>query len=177
MTHAPLLSLSHFELNVSDLPAMEDFYTRVLGFVITDRGAGGGGLVFLSRNPGEHHQVVLNPGHGGEPAATRVDHLSFRVDSLDSLRRVHASLLENGVEVDTVSHGTTWSLYFRDPESNRLEVFVDTPWHVAQPLRFPIDLTMSDEALTAWTESKIKALPDFSSAQSWRTRHASRFED
>ena len=32
------LSMSHIGLYVHDLPKMEDFYTRVLGFTVTDRG-------------------------------------------------------------------------------------------------------------------------------------------
>ena len=32
------LSMSHIGLYVHDLPTMEDFYTRVLGFTVTDRG-------------------------------------------------------------------------------------------------------------------------------------------
>ena len=32
------LSFSHLGIHVSDLPRMEDFYTRVLGFTVTDRG-------------------------------------------------------------------------------------------------------------------------------------------
>jgi catechol-2,3-dioxygenase len=66
-----------------------------------------------------------------------------------------------------VSHGTTWSVYFRDPEGNRLELFADTPWHVAQPLRFPIDLTMADDELIRWTERKISALANFQPAEGW----------
>jgi catechol 2,3-dioxygenase-like lactoylglutathione lyase family enzyme len=34
------LSMSHIGLYVHDLPRMEDFYTRVLGFTVTARCAG-----------------------------------------------------------------------------------------------------------------------------------------
>ena len=47
------------------------------------------------------------------------------------------------------------SLYFNDPDGNGLEVFWDTPWHVAQPQGQPWDITMSkDEALT-WVEASF----------------------
>ena len=36
-----------------------------------------------------------------------------------------------------MSHGNTLSIYFNDPEGNGLEVFWDTPWHVAQPKANP----------------------------------------
>ena len=42
---------------------MEDFYTRVLGLSVTDRATiRGADVVFLSRNPDEHHQIVLVSG-------------------------------------------------------------------------------------------------------------------
>ncbi|MGC9491473.1 VOC family protein, partial [Vibrio genomosp. F10] len=53
----PNIQLSHIELYVQDLAKMEDFYKSKLGFVVTDRGEGQNGMVFLSRNPEEHHQI------------------------------------------------------------------------------------------------------------------------
>ena len=47
---------SHMGLSVKDMVKMEDFYTRVLGFTVTDRGnAGGMKLVFLSRDQLDLH--------------------------------------------------------------------------------------------------------------------------
>ena len=55
------ISFSHFGIHVTDLPLMEEFYTRVIGLVVTDRGPlrDGSTLAFLSRDPDEHHQMVL----------------------------------------------------------------------------------------------------------------------
>ena len=50
--------LSHVGLYVHDVPKMIDFYTKTLGFVVSD-GAEDGRITFLSRNPSDHHQVVL----------------------------------------------------------------------------------------------------------------------
>src|SRR6516162_4793559 len=55
--------LSHVGLYVSDVPKMIDFYTKVLGFVVSD-GAPDGRITFLSRNPSDHHQVVRPISHG-----------------------------------------------------------------------------------------------------------------
>ncbi len=157
----PDIALAHFELFVRDLARMERFYTEALGFEVNDRGEKPGGLVFLSRNPAEHHQLVLNPDAARRPAASPLDHISFRVAALADLRRFHAALAGVAGDLETVSHGNAWSIYFRDPEGNRLELFVDTPWEVAQPCRFEIDLGLSDEALAATTEARIRALPGF----------------
>ena len=157
----PNISLSHFELFVDDTARMEEFYTRCLGFVVTDRGEGKDAMVFLSRNPEEHHQLVLNPRNSDIEIESPIDHISFRVDSITSLRVFHQSLLSNSTLLQTVSHGNTWSIYFRDPEDNRLELFTDTPWHVNQPCRFEIDLAMSNEELLEFTERKIRDFPGF----------------
>ena len=164
----PNISLSHFEIYVDDVAIVEDFYTRHLGFVVTDRGEGENGMVFLSRNPSEHHQLVLNPRQGYKTIKSPVDHISFRIDSMADLRVFYKSLLCSSTALQTVSHGTTWSIYFRDPEGNRLELFTDTPWHVNQPCRFEINFELSNKELLEFTEHKIKDLPGFRKVETWR---------
>ncbi len=163
--------LSHFELYVRDTVSMEEFYTSYLGFVVTDRGEGKNAMVFLSRNPAEHHQLVLNPRQSHKAVESPVDHISFRIDSIANLRVFHKALLSSSTTFETVSHGTTWSIYFRDPEENRLELFTDTPWHVNQPCRFEINLELSDEKLLEFTEQTIKDLPGFRAVEDWRQSH------
>lgn len=171
----PNISLSHFELYVRDVAIMEEFYTRHLGFVVTDRGEGKEAMVFLSRNPHEHHQLVLNPRQSDNPTESPVDHISFRVDSITDLRQFHTALVSSSTILQTVSHGTTWSLYFRDPEENRLELFTDTPWHVNQPCRFEVNFELSNEELLEFTELKIKDLPGFVEVRDWRKSHIKSF--
>lgn len=167
------MSLSHFELYARDLVRMEGFYTRILGFVVTDRGEGPDALVFLSRNPHEHHQLVLNPRPSRHASGSPLDHISFRVGSLGDLRVIHSALkAASDTSVEAVSHGTTWSVYFRDPEGNRLEVFTDTPWYVSQPCRFAIDLELGDDDLHAYTEKRIRDLPGFKPIEEWKRSHA-----
>jgi catechol-2,3-dioxygenase len=168
----PNISLSHFELYVDDVSSMEEFYTRFLGFVVTDRGEGKDAMVFLSRNPDEHHQLVLNPRQTHITIESPVDHISFRLDSITNLRVFYKALQSSAAKLQTVSHGTTWSIYFRDPEGNRLELFTDTPWHVNQPCRFEIDFELSNDALLEFTEHKIKDLPGFAEVDNWRELHS-----
>ena len=63
----PGFNFSHFGMYANDIAKQEDFYARVLDFTVTDRGQlpGPNGpmeLVFLSRDPDEHHQIVLISG-------------------------------------------------------------------------------------------------------------------
>jgi catechol-2,3-dioxygenase len=170
-------AVSHLEFRVRDVAAMEAFYTGALGFTVTDRGEGPDGMVFLSRSADEHHQLVLNP--VGDKAGTpdRLDHVAFRVNSLDQLRRFHSALKEaSAARLETVSHGNTWSVYFLDPEGNRLELFVDTPWHVDQPARFAIDLSLTDDELAAATEAEIRKRKGFRGMDAWRNEHRERID-
>jgi catechol-2,3-dioxygenase len=60
-------------------------------------------------------------------------------------------------------------VYFRDPEGNRIELFVDTPWYVAQPIRIPMDMALADDALWKWAEKTARALPGYKPVEEWRT--------
>ena len=167
----PSLSLSHLELYVRDLKSLEQFYTGCLGFVVTDRGEGNEGMVFLSRNPAEHHQLVLKHQPARMASNIPMDHISFRVQSLSDLRHFHLSLSAAEIPFESVSHGTTWSLYVRDPEANRVEIFTDTPWYVHQPRKFKVDFGLSDEELHAVTRDKVSKMPGFCLAEDWRSTH------
>jgi catechol 2,3-dioxygenase len=72
------------------------------------------------------------------------------------------------------THGNAISIYFRDPEGNRLEVFWDTPWHCEQPLREPIDLDQSDEAVQSQAETLARSRPNFQSRIQWQAEMSRR---
>ena len=180
MNIVPRLAFSHIGFAVRDLDAMADFYSRVLGFVITDRGgldtpAGRVDLVFLSRDPREHHQVVLASGRPPDARYNNINQISFRVDDVAALRAMHARIQGEAVtEIAPVSHGNALSVYFRDPEGNRIELFMDTPWYVDQPLRVPMDMSLSDDELMRWAETTARELAGFRPVEEWRSELARR---
>jgi catechol-2,3-dioxygenase len=149
---------------------MEDFYTRVLGFTVTDRGVlGTTELVFLSRDPKDHHQIVLASGRPADAGFNSINQISFRVQNLAALREFHGRVSMEGVkDLAPVSHGNALSVYFRDPEGNRIELFMDTPWYVEQPVRVPIDMALPDKELWAWAEADARKRPGFRPAEQWR---------
>jgi len=171
MTSVPPLSFSHMGIFVTDPARMEDFYTRVLGFAVTDRGElGPTALVFLSREPKEHHQMVLASGRPGAAGFNPINQISFRMAEFAGLREMHRRLQQESVtEIAPVSHGNALSVYFRDPEGNRIELFVDTPWYVQQPLRIPMDMKLSDAEIWAWAEREARKLPGFGPVEKWRS--------
>ena len=79
MNHIPDAQLTHVGLFVHDLESMAGFYASVFGMVRTDEGSNyrGDRVVFLSRSPQEHHQLVLAAGRG----AGQADRKSTRLNS------------------------------------------------------------------------------------------------
>ena len=170
MNEAPKMAFAHMGIFVVDMAAMVEFYTRVLGFCITDRARIRGlDVTFLSRDPEEHHQVVLVPGRDPAHAST-VNQISFRVVSFPELRRIHARLVADAApSLNPTNHGGSWSIYFADPEGNRIELFVQTEWYVP-PVSIPLDLGLSDEAIYRLTQEMVEAAPGHMPRSLWHER-------
>ena len=180
----PRLRFSHFGLSVQDIDAMERFYCDVMGFTVTDRGqALGFDLVFLSRDPDDHHQIVLATGKPANiPPNTvnpmfgpAINQISFWVDGLSELRLLHGKLLDAGVKpITPIDHGLAWSLYFPDPEGNNLEAFVDTPWYIQQPFAEPLDMSLDDDTLVKRTHELCRRSKGYRPYADWRAEIAAK---
>lgn len=172
------LEFSHVGLFVTDLDKMADFYHRVLGFPITDRGfLGEAELVFFSRDPRDHHQIVLVAGRPPGLPDRIVNQVSFRAGSLAELQRFYRRVVEERVnDLVPICHGNAWSVYFRDPEGNRIEVFVDTDWYIHQPIREVIDLGLPEAEIRRRTEAFCRGKPGFKPIGEWRAEVARQIE-
>ncbi|OVZ56884.1 glyoxalase [Pigmentiphaga sp. NML080357] len=172
------LAFSHLGLFVRDIDAVANFYKTVLRFTETDRGnLGHARLIFLSRDPSEHHQIVLVSGRPEELRFNVVNQISFRVPDLATLRRFHELLVAAGVDdIQPVTHGNAVSIYCRDPEGNRLEIFMDTDWYCEQPLREPVDFRDSDEEIMRKAEAIARRYPRFQPRAEWQARIAKLME-
>jgi catechol 2,3-dioxygenase-like lactoylglutathione lyase family enzyme len=170
MPELPKWELSHIGLFVNDMDRMREFYTRLLGFKVMDAGdlKNGRRLTFLSKDPKDHHQIVLVTGR--EPGTrSTVNQITYRVASLKEVRAMYELALANHAEgVDPVDHGNAWSVYFLDPEGNRLEFFCDTPWYVAQPHRVALDFSLSDDEIAEATRKGIANDPSTQPFAEWR---------
>ena len=168
MNQLPQMAFSHIGLYVTDMASMVSFYTGVLGFSVTDRARiRENDVVFLSRSPDEHHQIVLVPGRASQSPST-VNQISFRVIALAELRRVHAQLVELGVSgINPTNHGGSWSVYFSDPEENRIELLAQTPWYVP-PISVSLDLSLSDAEIYSLTKAMVEETPGHMLRTRWR---------
>jgi catechol 2,3-dioxygenase len=162
---APRLNLCHTGIFVTDLDRMVDFYTKALGLTLTDRGRGhtfDTEIAFLSADPEKHHQVALATGRPKDATFSTVMQTSFMVETLDDLRTVRAAALAHGATaMRATNHGNAWSIYFKDPEGNLVEVYLDTPFHVPQPHGEPLDLDASDAEILRVTEAACRKDPGF----------------
>lgn len=118
--------LNHAVLYVRDAARAAAFYRDVLGFrpVVDLPGA-----VFLQA-PGstnDHDLGVFSIGDGAGPstagrATVGLYHLAWEVDTLDELERLAGVLSAAGSLVGASDHGTSKSLYAKDPDGIEFEV-------------------------------------------------------
>jgi len=180
MSKLPAAELCHFGLYAHDLERMVDFYTRAFGLVVTDRGRSPRGfdIAFLSGRPDEHHQLAIAAGRPKEATFSTINQVSFRLGSLDDLKRYHEWLVNERVrDLEARNHGNAWSVYFSDPEGNRMEVYCPTPWYVSQPFGEPLDLSQSSDAILAKTETMVRQDPTCQPLSEWSAGMRKRLHD
>ena len=121
--------LAHVVYMTSRFDEMIDWYETVFEAEVQYRNPA---LAFLTFDD-EHHRFafanmsVINPsGAAGELASgIGVNHVGYTYASLGDLLETYARLKELGVAPYwRVHHGVTLSLYYRDPDGNRMELQV-----------------------------------------------------
>ena len=175
-TNHPDAQLTHVGVLVNDMKAMVGFYTDVIGMTVVDEGEHlGRYLTFLSRSPYEHHQLVLITGRNAPDDVRLLGQVSFRVQGLPQLRAFHALAAAAGAAgLEARNHGNSWSIYFADPEGNKIEMYCTTPFHTRQPWRVALDLALTDEQIVVETQRVIAAEAEWETVEQWRQRIAER---
>jgi catechol 2,3-dioxygenase-like lactoylglutathione lyase family enzyme len=126
------MKLAHIVFKTPRIAEMIDWYTTVLDAVVvfTDKR-----IAFLTYDQ-EHHRIALIK----VPRLLRipglvwkvhrkffgVDHVAFTYEQLPDLIAAHRRLADAGIEpVWCINHGPTTSMYYEDPDGNRIELQVD----------------------------------------------------
>jgi len=119
--------LGHIVLKVRDVQRSREFYTRALGLKVAHEDLTRG-TAFLSFGR-EHHELALFQLASGEtPGATQpgMHHMAWQLGSFEELQAAHRELGQLGISVEaTVEHNVTRSVYFPDPDGNRVELYCD----------------------------------------------------
>jgi catechol-2,3-dioxygenase len=123
-----IFQLNHAVLFVDDLTASVEFYSDVLGFEpIQDRGGIPGAAFLRAADSTNDHDLGLFEIPGCGPslagrATVGLYHLAWEVDSLGTLEIIQTRLSEAGALVGATDHGTTKSLYGKDPSGLEFEI-------------------------------------------------------
>ena len=121
--------IDHAAISVRDLETSLKFYTEVLGLKITEReyqkpgvehflDCGTSLIGLIQGDPGGEKHFLQDAGLGG-------NHVSFRVPTRDFDHAVEELKKRNVVITFEKKREKSWSVYFLDPDGNKLEL---TAW-------------------------------------------------
>lgn len=117
--------LAHVVCVTAQLQVMRAWYMKVLNAQVSVENEQ---LCFL-RYDEEHHRIGLIRADGLAPMKEQqasVHHYAFTYHNLPELFGTYQRLKDEGIEPFwCINHGPTTSLYYKDPDGNRLELQVD----------------------------------------------------
>jgi catechol 2,3-dioxygenase len=129
--------LGHIVLKVRDAQASKDFYMKTLGLKLAHEDLERG-TVFLSFGEQHHDLALFEPASGAAPdrAQPGLHHSAWQLGSFEELQAAYRELKAMGVAVEsTVEHNVTRSVYFPDPDGNRVELYCDMVEHGFEAMR------------------------------------------
>ncbi len=126
----PVTRLNHAVLYVSNVQRSVDFYCGVMGFepvAMLPKGFHGAAFLKAPGTTNDHDLGLFEVGSSAAPSGAGVGqvgmyHLAWEVDTLAELSRLAERLTEAGALVGASDHGTTKSLYAKDPDGLEFEV-------------------------------------------------------
>jgi len=123
-----IVKMGHAVMIVEDVERSVEFYTRVMGFKVSDvypESMQKGKMVFMRFND-DHHGIGLVGTAKGPSRHEELHHMAFEVATIDEVFKIRDHLEAHGVQVDFDGRrraGAQVSVEFRDPDGHRLEVF------------------------------------------------------
>ena len=123
-----LNKIGHVVLRVTDLERSVEFYTKILGFKVSDVYPDtmvDGRMVFMRCNA-DHHGVALVGGASEKYQGRELHHMAFEVSTIDEVLRARDHLREHNVKIDFDGRrraGAQVAVEFRDPDDYPLEIY------------------------------------------------------
>lgn len=129
------MRVGHLVLNVKNLAESTRFYTDILGFEISRQTPTG---TFLTCGKIHHDLALFQAPEDALPVSSGqlgLNHFAVQVEDLDALKEVYFNLKDREVTLDhNTDHGMTSSVYFMDPDGNRVEFFCNNQSDPAEGL-------------------------------------------
>ena len=123
-----LKRLQHLVLWVSNVTRSVRFYTEVLGFEVQRQSPNAAFLIIPGTGDDHHLGLFEQPGiRPPDERVARMYHAAWEVGALTDLARARQRLIEAGSLVGQSDHGTSLSLYAKDPDGLEFEVFWTVP--------------------------------------------------
>jgi catechol-2,3-dioxygenase len=132
-------AFSHVVLKTFQLAAMRDWYCAVLDAHVVHETPGK--AVFLTYDE-EHHRVAITQLDGAPPTnlpkpIAGLLHLAYTYSDIRTLLGQFDALRGKGIApIASVNHGPTVSLYYVDPDGNRVELLIDRFADVQEAIDF-----------------------------------------
>jgi catechol-2,3-dioxygenase len=135
-----LRRLQHLVLWVSSVERSVRFYCDILGFEVKRRSPNAAFLI-IPGTADDHHLGLFEQTGVAPPdeRAARMYHSAWEVGELSDLARARRRLIEAGSLVGQSDHGTSLSLYAKDPDGLEFEIFWTVPGGTPVGTR-PLDL-------------------------------------
>lgn len=127
--------LNHAVLFISDLDASVRFYTEVLGFTVAQSIPGQAAFLCAADSTNDHDLGLFQMGAQAAPSqagrtAVGLYHLAWEVSTLGDLEVLQRDLAAADALVGLSDHGTTKSLYGKDPDGLEFEIVWLIPAHL-----------------------------------------------
>jgi catechol 2,3-dioxygenase len=128
-------ALDHVNIFVRNAERSHRWYTDVLGLHTQDTmnfpGTQKLRAAFLACDPDHAHDIALfevgEDAPGPEKGQVGLNHVAWRMASLEDLAEVYQRLKAKGVPIEARDHTVSIGVYFSDPDGNGLEVYYELP--------------------------------------------------
>ena len=131
----PIQRLNHAVLFVRNVERSVKFYTDVLGFTTTMRMGTSAAFLQAGASNNDHDLALFQLGDSAGPSeagrrTVGLYHLAWEVETLADLAETAETLSAANALVGASDHGTTKSLYGKDPDGLEFEIVWLIPLHL-----------------------------------------------
>ena len=122
--------LGHVNLYVRDAEKSRQWYEDLLGLHTYTIRPGWG--AFMSADLDQAHEIALvevgDDAEGPRDKQVGLNHMAWRMETLDDLKELYHRIKEKHVPIYQVSdHGVSLGIYITDPDGNGIEVYYELP--------------------------------------------------